>query len=204
MKRALTALVTTGILAASSAASAQDFGRQGDVAFGIDRVFGLYFMEVDQELRSGGDVEVDITEFGLGWGVPNHAITPFTIPRFAFDIFVIDQLSVGGTLAYASWSDDDDSDFSAFILHPRVGYFIPISRVFGFWPRGGFTYHNYGDDADEDGIALTVEGMFTVTPVPHFGFLFGPLLDLSISGERNNLDRKYRVFGIAGGLFGWI
>ncbi len=183
---------------------AENVGRKGSPVFGADRLSGLYFLEVEREVGGGRNIEADFTEFGLGWGIPG--LTPYTVPRLAFDFFVVERLSVGGAIAYASLSDDDDDDAddpSTFLFAPRVGYALPLGRVFTFWPRGGITLHDY-DGIDEGGVALTAEAMFVASPTPHFGFAFGPVLDFSLTGERGDRDVRYRVFGITAGLVGWL
>jgi hypothetical protein len=87
-----------------------------------------------------------------------------------------------------------------------------FSDVIGFWLRGGFTYHSYDDDGvfglDEHGFAFTADPMFVITPTAHFGFVLGPVIDFTISGEREtgagDVDRKYANFGIAMGPMGWF
>jgi hypothetical protein len=180
--------------AAPAMAQADVFGKQMDVAFGADRLFGISFAHRRDEDRCGPgnrreDCEHDTTGFGLGWR-GRDAQTPFDVPRFAFDIFVIDSLSVGGSVGYASYSTDRDPgpaiagdggdvDRTEWLFSPRVGYVIMFTDNFGFWPRGGITYHSRKDDPDgrrrdrEHGWALTFEAMFVWTPVQHFGFAFG-------------------------------
>lgn len=218
---ALGAAVVLG--ATPALAQAKQFGEQLDLVFSADRLFGITFSRQVDEDRCGprdNDCVTDWTHFGLGWHGRGYS-TPFEIPRLAFDVFVIDSLSIGGAIGWASYDyeDDDDRDFndeySAFIFSPRVGYVIMFSDVFGFWPRGGFTYHSADDDEDgfsdddESGFAFTAEAAFVVTPVEHFGFWFGPTLDIDLSGEaeagNDDWDRRYRTIGLLQvGLFGWI
>jgi hypothetical protein len=194
-----------------------------DVVFSADRLFALHFSHVSQEdddLRNP-DNEVDYTGFGFGWrgGI---AVTPFDVPRLSFDIFVIDQLSVGGSISYATYNGDIDPgdeevDYSAFLFAPRVGYLWNLSEVFGFWLRGGVTYHSsdaeargrfFAADSDEHGFAFTVEPVFTISPVEHFAFVAGGFFDIDFTGEsdRGNFDRdrRYRSFGLQFGLLGWF
>jgi hypothetical protein len=210
--------------ATSALAQTENFGKSMTLAFSADRLFGFYkaHHEVDED-RFGPDRDDDWTGFGFGW-YPSIGAYPFNMPRFAFDIFVIDNLSLGGAIGYSSVQDDDDgfgdTDYSAFIFSPRIGYWIGIGKVVGFWPRGGFTYHSLsvepagGGDYDENGLALTLEGMFGIGPVEHFMFMVGPTVDFDMFGHRDSCRTgqfddddckwKYRSFGIQVGLLGWI
>ena len=79
----------------------------------------------------------------------------------------------------------------------------PIAQYSGFWIRGGPSYYSY-DEADTWGLGLTVEGMFVLAVTNGFGFVLGPYFDFEFAGERNDNDAKWRSFGIAFGLAGWI
>jgi hypothetical protein len=214
------ALGATALLGAGPALGQEVFGTKGDLALGIDRVFGIHFthLKVDNPGR-GPDRKYEQTGIGFGWR-GRGARSPFDQARFAVDYFVIDSLSIGGSIAYASYNDDDDDDdddddHSDFLFSPRVGYAIGFSNKFGFWPRGGFTYHSRSrdDDAfvddDENGFAFTAEAMFYWTPIEHFGFLFGPTLDIDFTGEREvgreDWDQRWRSIALVNvGIFGWI
>jgi hypothetical protein len=201
--------------AGSALGQVENFGKQGTIGLSADRLFGFYSAHRSNDSDFFQDDD-DWTGFGIGWGAPHY---PYNIPRFAFDYFVIDSLSIGGALGYFSINDNDDGfsdqDITAFILSPRVGYWIGFGAVAGFWPRGGFTYHSLSIDGgyDESGFGLTLEGMFGIGPVEHFMFLVGPTIDFDFIGERDNCPGpggdedcswKYRSIGIQVGLMGWI
>jgi len=205
-------------LGASSAfAQMENFGKSGSMGFSAERLFAFYKARVSYELPNGEDEDYDYSGFGFGMGANSY---PFNWPRLAFDYFVIDQLSIGGALGYASFDDDNDNrvsggDSEAFLLAPRVGYWIPIGGVVGFWPRGGFTYHSLdpdGADNNQSGFALTLEGMFGIGPVENFAFLAGPTIDWDFTGNRecriqnrdDECDTRYRSFGLQVGLMGWF
>jgi hypothetical protein len=194
------------------------FGPQGTAAFSADRLFGFYSVSTQVETE-GVEAETDTTTIGFAWQGPLHP-SPHTVPRLAFDYFVIDSLSIGGSIAYWNISfdddDDDDDDISGFLFAPRVGYVWMFSDVIGFWLRGGFTYHSYSADGpflvggDEHTFNFTFDPVFVITPTEHFGFNFGPLIDITITGERDNpgpladSDLSYTTFGITAGIFGWL
>ncbi len=204
---------------APALAQQQEFGTAMDLVFSADRLFGITFSRVsDEDPGCPGpddDCHRDWTHFGLGWR-GRGLQTPFEVPRFAFDIFVIDSLSVGGSIGYASYDYEDDpgdgeDEYSEFIFSPRVGYVIMFSDVFGFWPRGGFTYHSrsHDDGQDDNGFAFTAEAAFVVVPTDHFGFWFGPTFDIDFTGEAEagnaDWDRRYRTIGLVNvGLFGYL
>lgn len=182
-------------------ASAQNMGSSGDVVFSLDRGFGFYAAEHDFEEPNGNSREVDYTDATFGWGL--HS-SPMRATRFSLDVYVIDQLSVGGSLGFAHINDQDDDDGrGGVIFAPRVGYFIPFNDQWGFWPRGGLAFYNL-DDPDHHQVALYLEGMFSFSPGGQFGFVGGPIMDLGMTGEIGNNDYTERAFGLAFGMFGWI
>jgi hypothetical protein len=233
MRKPVAAMVTVALMFASGTALAQRFGTQGDAAFSVDRLFGISGTHVYEELdppqgpprNPDGEAEDNFIGINFGWRGPlAPQLSPFDTPRLAFDYFVIDGLSVGGSLGYASGSDDSEdflsqppaatpSDYSAFVFAPRAGYVFMFSDVAGIWPRGGFTYHTFGVDEafGESGLALTVEAMFVLTPVQHFGILVGPTFDIDFTGKRDydfddvdDVTRKYRSIGLQVGLMTWL
>ncbi|HEU5074249.1 MAG TPA: hypothetical protein VFU02_08750, partial [Polyangiaceae bacterium] len=158
---------------------------------------------------NGDEVDIDRQGFSLGWSHTGQPF-PYWAARFAFDIFVIDNLSVGGAFGFVSQDNDDDDDGDdddgrgGFIFAPRVGYFIDFGEYFGFWPRGGFTVYDL-DDPDQSQGLLTLEPYFTFAPRDGFGFLFGPVIDLGFSGEAgDDVDLREKSFGVAIGMFGWL
>jgi hypothetical protein len=209
MKLICNGLVAASVLLLPSVALAQtSFGKPMDVVLGIERAFGFYTGESNYELENGDEFDIDRQGFSLGW---SHTGQPFAhlLPRFGFDIFVIEDLSVGGSLGFVTQDEDNDADENdndgrgGFIFAPRVGYFIDFSDMFGFWPRGGFTLYDL-DDPDQSQTMLTLEANFTFAPREGFGFLFGPVIDLGFTGEEGDADRSDKSFGIMIGLFGWL
>jgi hypothetical protein len=208
MKHALSALVVSFGLSWPALATAQELGRKGDVVFSVDRLMGVTGTHVAGDV---GPVEYDddFTSLSFGWRASPDG-SPFDVARFAFDYLVIDHLSIGGSLGYASVDADQQNDFSTFIIAPRIGYAYAFGRVVGIWPRGGFTYHstNVDNAFDEKGFALTLECPFTFSPAPHFALHIGPSFDVDMFGDRDNRldegDRKYRAFGLNAGLLAWF
>jgi hypothetical protein len=189
-------------------ARAQEFGKQGQAVFSAERLMGVSGVSSKTELEPLPDVEYDATEVSFGWRV---STSPFTVPRLGFDYLVIDHLSVGGSLGYASVAPDEGADRSAFLFAVRAGYAHSFSPVVAIWPRGGFTYHSQSIDDlfDESGFALTIECPFTFSPAAHFAFHVGPTFDIDFTGEfdpavGSDVDRTQRAFGVNAGLTGWF
>lgn len=179
----------------TSFALAQPIGEQGDLVLNFERMFGMHWWSNEYEPDGGGDdVERDGTVIGFGW--QRHGGT-YNAPRVGFDGFVIDQLSIGGSLGFYSRGGDDDGD--GLILYPRVGYAIPLAASWAFWPRGGVSY---SDAEDITRVALSGEGQFLWFPQPSWAVMFGPTLDLGISGSAGDGDFTDHNFGIQFGGVG--
>lgn len=212
---------TAATLGAGSAfAQMENFGKSGSMGFSAERLFAFYKQTVKWEDNGGDDHSDSSTGLGFGWGANTY---PFNNPRLGFDYFVIDSLSIGGALGYANYDDDDNypgagynrGELELFTIAPRVGYWIPLGTIAGFWPRGGITYHSAsldGDDNDSNGLAFTLEAMFAIGPAEGFAFIAGPTFDIDFIGEtecrRQGRDEdcnwKYRSFGLQFGIMGWL
>ncbi len=201
-------------IAISGQASAQKLGENLDVAFSADRLFGITFSKVTTERPGDLDSHVDTTRFSFGWG-GRSVVSPYEIPRAAIDVFVANRLSLGGSIGFANVSVDSNDnrgnpDYSTFLLAPRVGYVWGLSNTFSFWLRGGLSYHSAHDtDGNETGLGLTFEPTFVFTPVDHFGIVFGPTLDLDVTGDvdsgPNRVARRNTTFGLLQvGILGWL
>lgn len=216
MKHPLSALVLSLGLLAPALASAEEHYQKGTALFSAERLMGISLSHFSRENPDppGGDAEADWTSFGFGWRA-NAAgqLSPFDVPRIGFDYMVIDHLSIGGSLGYASVSlDDPDQSAALFQIAPRVGYMHAFTRVISIWPRGGLTYHSLGTDPgseSENGLALTIECPFTFSPTDHFAFHVGPTFDIDMFGNFNpeagdDRSQHWRTFGITGGILGWL
>jgi hypothetical protein len=214
MKHTLSALVFSVGLLVPALASAQEIGAKGDAVFSVDRLMGINGVRSVTEEPTGDEV-TEATTISFGWRGSSE-ISPFEVPRFAFDYLVIEHLSIGGSLGYASLAVDepDNADFTFFEVAPRVGYLYSFGQVVAIWPRGGVTYHSastdLGDNEDsESGFALTLECPFTFSPTRHFAFHIGPTFDIDMFGEHDpqvgpDEDRRYRSFGLNAGILGWF
>lgn len=198
-------IVAAALLAACALAShgahAQELGTPGNLAFSAERLFGLYFASRNVE-RNGVDFDSDTTVIGLGWsGGPDDVL--LRIPRLGLDYFLNEHLTLGGSFGLASVSVEDLDVFGV-ELAGRVGYALRLSHEIYFWPRGGLTFVTVGGDRDQNVFALTLEGMFSLSPHDGWSFLVGPILDLGFVGEYNDDDYTEILFGIMFGLTGWL
>lgn len=185
-------------LSATREAHAVDYYRAGKISVSLERVFGLHYWHSSVEPPNGvgPDSVSSGTVVGLGWYGP---LSPYHQGRAAVDGFIIDRLSLGGSIGFFSSSGDRDD--SGLLLYPRVGYVIPISNVFSFWPRGGFSFIK-GDNTSLFGFAA--EAMFVASPHEDWHILFGPTIDVGVAGHQPG-DRDWSHFAIgfpAVGLMG--
>ncbi len=171
---ALTLLVLS-LLVSAQASAQETFYGAGEINVALERGFGVHYVHRNIDPPGGDDFDWDGTTIGLGW---YGALTPLHWARGAFDVFVIDQLSIGGSLGFYAQSGDPDGD--GLIIAPRVGYAIPLSDLFTFWPRGGISYY---DQDDNNLFALSGEAMFVLTPHPNWGILLGATLDIGVAGN---------------------
>lgn len=218
--RRLTGLFTIAFgICMANAASAQTFGSQGSGVISVERVFGIHGTHRSTENPVDGqdDQTQDATGISFAWRGSGEGAgltaSAFDTPRAAFDYFIVERVSVGGALGWASVSLEDApaDSASAFIFAPRGGYAYMFGKAVGIWPRGGLTYHSAGVDPgpSESGLALTFEGMFVFVPAEHFAVLAGPTFDLDFLGSLDpeagpSRSRRYRTFALQVGLSGWF
>jgi hypothetical protein len=234
------AVVLSAVVAAPSALAA-DLGASGTIYLGAERMFGVSAnsFKVDRD----GTSTYSNTDIGLLW-TSSHTLgdnatpSPYTVPRIGFDYAIIPNLTIGGALGFASSSvsikserngatvTQDGDTVTAFLISPRVGYIIGISDSVGIWLRGGFTYFNLSDKGPEvngrkstnsvNGFAFSLDPILVLSPVDHFGFFGGIMVDLPLSGTLKNetvqpgrtdsvsYDAKATNLGLNFGLLGYF
>jgi hypothetical protein len=188
------ALLVATLAAGSTFAQADP--RKGQVTIAVERLFGFHTWHTEIE----GRPDSDSTAFGLMWA---RSETAFHQPRAAIDFFLTDGLSLGGSVAYYSWSGDTDRN--GFLLYPRVGYGMGLGQSVTFWPRGGITYFSEeapGGNPKYDQVAMSFEAMFVLWPRRDWGIQIAPTLDLGLSGKAGDDDFQQRAFGVTFGLLG--
>ncbi len=188
----LATLALTGLVS-SSAFAADELGEEGQIALSADRIFGFnsWSRKID---NNGVEVKADGSTIGL---VYNASPTPYTTPRLALDYFVIDGVSVGGSLGFG-----DDETVTTFVIAPRAGYDFPLADGVDLWLRGGFTYFSMkvdGADESANSFGIGAEAAFVFSPVQGFGIVASPSADLGLGG-----DVKFSNFGLNAGLVGWF
>ena len=185
------------------------------------------------------------TMFNLLWNnstTSSGVVNLQAIPRLSVDYAITDIVTLGGSVGYFSASGtrsvpaEPQADLptaSGFAFAPRVGFFFGISDLFGVWPRVGVTYGSYKVEdnsihnargilstwTDRDSwsnFSVDAEVQFLLAPLPHFGFTFGPLLSLPLSGSHSHehiepgvdqsttFDAKLQNIGFTVGLVGWF
>jgi len=146
--------------------------RKGTMRLGVERLANI-----------GGRPDDPATAFFMTLlpTIGSANINTMQYPRVAFDYFIIDNLSIGGS---AGFSFHTANDTVAFSLLPRVGYSFELSKTFEFWPRAGFGVHVVDSDTggDSSGV-LTLDGMFVLEVVPHALFEFGPFFEAAFANN---------------------
>lgn len=208
MRISPTIALAAAIFALAGTASAQTapFGTQGQMTFGAERLFGFHWTKNTWEAPAGPNgatVSGDNsgTSVGFGWAFAQRM--QFNHPRAGFDYFLINNLSLGGSLGFFSGSGSAGVDYAGFIINPRVGYSIPLSQSVAFWPRGGLQYISVDQD---HAFGLSAEANFVFLPRPSWGFLLSPTMDLAPFGGHEvagtNYDYGAYSFGVSVGLLG--
>lgn len=190
--------------ASSAGAEESEFARKGQIAVSAERLFGLVSSSDKQtQSAAGGDMKTTTTALHVNLLVnaPTAPATGYSFARVAGDYFIIDGLSLGAALGFASLSgsverssanttqNNDLDSGTAGLIAPRVGYAYMFTPMLGIWPRGGFTYVG-GGSSSADGTreasarhtALTLEVPFVIAPLAHVAFLAVPTLDLGLGG----------------------
>jgi hypothetical protein len=151
----------------------------------------------------------------------------YNVPRVAFDfrgpggstfggdIFVFITLSASRSSAVGPSSDLNK--LTVFGIAPRAGYVVPLSPLAYFWPRAGVSFTLLGDSpptgnsTTQQQFGVDLEGMFVVSPVEHVGIIFGPVIDIPISGSvstgsgaGSSQDVSQFHFGLTAGLSVWF
>jgi hypothetical protein len=98
-------------------------------------------------------------------------------PRIAADYFIIDGLSIGGSVG-VSYRNTPGGDTGWWGILPRVGYAFAISSALDFWPRItlGVT-GSIGAGSSTFG-TVGLEGAFLWKATPNLSVEFGPTLDV--------------------------
>jgi hypothetical protein len=240
---ALAIAVSSIATVAPALAQEGGFGKTGQIMISAERLFGLTFPSVVTEDGDSHDKTTQSrTNIALLFTPLSAVQSPYEIPRAAIDFNVASGFTVGGAIGFMSSTgktkfepamppprpDRDDATITMFLFTPRIGYVLPLSPMFGFWPRAGITYYSISAENTStgnmpvtikqttNGFAVDIEPMFVITPVNHFGITVGPTVDLPLSGTRSVTSTpadptppaddkvKYTSFGLNVGLLGYF
>ncbi|MCC6898813.1 MAG: hypothetical protein IT377_07545, partial [Polyangiaceae bacterium] len=149
------------------------------------------------------------------------------------DFFVVESVSIGGSLMYFTSSSEVETDACSsycphtitFVISPRVGYAMAFDETFSLWPRAGITYLSSKTETTTtgatgsstststfSGMALTVEAMVGISPIENFAILAGPYVDYGLSGtvkdepasgSSTETDAKVTSYGLTVGILGY-
>jgi hypothetical protein len=219
--RRLTCMGVLGFVLASSiagtAAAADRMNDGGRFVVSGERLFGVAWVKETTSV-GGMDQSESITSISLltKQAEPN----PFAAPRIAFDGFVVDGLSLGGSVGYSNFSisesgitSGDGPSYHAWLISPRIGYAYMFNDTVGLWPRLGITYvnqtvsasatvagTNVSADSSSHFVALSAEVPLAFTPVPHTLITIAPTLDWGFSGSTGAGNGSADVTAIGLGL----
>ena len=194
-------LAASALVPATARAQAQAFGDQGQLAISADANLGF-----------------------TGASYSDNGGSAFTfLIQPSVDYFVIDNLSLGGFVAYEHVSTSpggggNSTNTDVFGIGPRIGYNIRIGNSFSFWPRALIEYTTAstsagGPSQSQNAWEIGVFAPFLFHPVEHFFLGLGPILTTQLSnsvsrsqnGQSISTDlRKATTYGIAFTLGGWV
>jgi hypothetical protein len=140
----------------------------------------------------------------------------------AADYFVIQGLSIGAQIVYShthassggtptgASSTSTSIDFDTFGIGPRVGYNIPISDLFSFWPKVALIY----TDMTTSGASGSTFDIQAYAPVllhlaPHFFAGLGPQIQTDLTASKSVLGvsattvPKTTSYGLYFTIGGW-
>lgn len=251
MKRALGTLIGTGILVAASAASAQQYGggysgsystgtyrpeipsypsgidnigNAGQFTIAIERITGVASDHETTKPKGGSSHTQQTTHLAL---LGNDGGSPSVTPRAAFDYFIIDGLSLGGSISYMSHAPSGGASQKLFMFSPRVGYAYAFDNTFSLWGRAAFDYSHLSysmptvdasgspttETASTNLTQITLEAMLGISPMKHVAFLVGPYVDFGlggsqsakspITGQNESISDKLTSFGLTAAILAY-
>ena len=225
--RAIGFAIALGITCSGTALAAEGPLPAGTVAFSGERLTGFYHTTLT---ASSGPLSIDSTidHFSL---LGMEADGPWDLPRIGIDGFVIDGLSLGGTVFVSNRSVNTDANVAAggliltgggngsvtdFLIAPRVGYAVMFTDSVGIWPRGGVSYFHEsispdnGSGASLHFVSIDVDVPFMFALTNGFAITAGPTLGIAVDGSYSqdnstvDVTEKYTSFGLGAGFMGWL
>lgn len=188
------------LVAVASPSSAQPAGGVRPHIVVIEGLVGAW-----QVHAKSGDGEA---EDALAIGSP-FALTQTNQPLRLGYHHAFDAITLGGGVHYGTFA----GGFSNLVLAPRVGVLLGSGDI-SIWPRVGVTYGRSKFDFGAFSSTTTetkaaADLFFLARLAPHVGLLFGPSVELGLSGKTKgeglatskSEDYKSRVIGAQLGLF---
>jgi hypothetical protein len=208
---------------AGTAAAADRLNDGGRFVVSGERLFGVGWVK---ETASSMGVDQSQSITSISFLMKATDVNPFAASRMAFDGFVVDGLSLGGSVGYSGFSTSTSGvantsggpSIHSWSISPRIGYAYMFNDTVGLWPRLGITYVNQsvstsvtvagmtvGGDSTNDFIALSAEVPLAITPVPHTLITIAPTLDWAFTGSGpSNTDLTAIGLGLHAGLGIWF
>lgn len=200
-----------------AAGAAERISDAGRFVVSGERLFGVAWVK---ETTSGGGRDQSESVTSISLLTKQTEANPFAAPRIAFDGFVVDGLSLGGSVGYSNFSisesgviSGDGPSYHAWLVSPRIGYAYMFNDNVGLWPRLGVTYvnqtvsasaavagANVSADSNSHFVALSAEVPLAFTPVPHALITIAPTLDWGFSGSTGAGNASADVTAIGLGL----
>jgi hypothetical protein len=201
---------------------------RGTMLLSAERLFGL--SNSHTTLGSGNtEVDRDQTHFGLVLAPLTPAPNVYLLPRLAFDFAIIDGLVVGGSLGFgvgeATAANGSKPSYTTFLIAPRAGYVLGLSKPINLWLRGGITYFNATSHTDPNtlpanrnvsfttwGMSLNLEPTLMISPFDHVAFTASLIIDLPFAGSQSqevsvgavttttSIDYSVRNIGLVAGM----
>ncbi|MDB4940881.1 MAG: hypothetical protein JWP97_415 [Labilithrix sp.] len=169
----------------------------------IERVGGLSYSNV-----SSGDGGGSLSAVGYVIGGPS--VNPDSSPRLGVDAIFGNNITLGAALAGGTYAvktkDQDASDhLSLFIIAPRIGYRIPLSKNWDLTPRGvvtieGGTLSAGDDDSAKSSVValgLGAEGVLAYRATSSFNLLAGVGFDHTVAASATTRSTTYGINGEA-------
>jgi len=208
-------------------AGAAAFGQAGRWAISIERALGIDHFSQTESYAGQENFKTTATNFSL-FGVPAAgALSAFSFPRGAFDLFVTQDFSVGlglglihgSTSRGATGGTSYGPTVTGVLAMPRGGYAWHLTPDITLWTRAGVSLvylkasedDGYGSqDTTERFVAATVELPIVFALAPRVAFTVGPALDFTLIGHKtppgysggsnSGLDEQITELGLQGGL----
>jgi hypothetical protein len=222
----------------SALAADNPIAKAGNLYFSGERLMGIHSYKEKEKITGNNGVTFEDEDTGtlVTFLIPGNNTTTFlpsTMPRIAVDYAILDFLTIGGTIGFASHSldrkrgatgqSDPNRHISEFLLAPRVGFPIGFHEIVSIWPRVGLTIANASSTQDNSASEakfsrtnLNIEAIFGFTLGKNFFIGVGPYLDLGLGGTNKTVvqngattvttehDAHNTSFGIMVNLGGFV